>query len=561
MRAARASHVFVALALFLGFPGHVQAAREPKPKKTAKSSGDAPSPSAPSPSPPVPSPIAFSVTVNPFWNSEASGQPTTDAELHAACETMQQALHAEFTLREADGQLTWAVCGIEEGEENQRAHLQLCYCVMACVDGTSASKKRVSGEEKKWMKRIMDEAHPGTARVTYRVVKDGLEHERYIRGYCAKDRGLQHSIIFTIGVSEEEMRASEEAYMSKATGYFKSACKTNKTPHKKIRKQVAFKASNLFVLAAWFIGQHALEPIASSLTLSLTIAYALTTQRYRVDDTLVTGRTGEALDPTRASAFFELAMQTESNNVPLLVSLIDKVLYTSSPSPISPRVPGLPSPFELASKYSLAQAKELAHRTSCQSDRVRTGRAIVVDYLNAPESRAVAEAMSAAGLLTTTLFRTTQATPYQCGDNSAAWACMLRQMGGLFTDLGHAQASVINTQEFVAGQRVRLGKPATDTSWLDGDEIVQLVTLDNPDAPNTNPAWLSGPGPLNYFYTFFAQTLTEPHHRGRVRIMVVNTEEDRGVFTGAVGGRHWFVAAWYVDPDDPSDSTSNGART
>ena len=66
---------------------------------------------------------------------------------------MQQALHAEFTLREADGQLTWAVCGIEEGEENQRAHLQLCYCVMACVNGTSASKKRVSGEEKKWMKR------------------------------------------------------------------------------------------------------------------------------------------------------------------------------------------------------------------------------------------------------------------------------------------------------------------------------------------------------------------------------------------------------------------------
>ena len=73
--------------------------------------------------------------------------------------------------------------------------------------------------------------------------------------------------------------------------------------------------------------------------------------------------------------------------------------------------------------------------------------------------------------------------------------------------------------------------------------------------------WLSGPGPLNYFYTFFAQTLTEPQHRGRVRTIVVNTEEDRGVFTGVLGGRHWFVAAWYVDPDDPFDSTINGART
>ena len=40
-----------------------------------------------------------------------------------------------------------------------------------------------------------------------------------------------------------------------------------------------------------------------------------------------------------------------------------------------------------------------------------------------------------------------------------------------------------------------------------------------------------------------------------MRIMVVNTEEDSGVFTGALGGRHWFVAAWYVDPDDSFDST------
>ena len=189
----------------------------------------------------------------------------------------------------------------------------------------------------------------------------------------------------------------------------------------------------------------------------------------------------------------------------------------------------------------------------------RTGRAIVVDYLNFPESRAVAEAMTQAGLQTTTLFNVAQATSYQCGDNAAAWACMLRQLGQHFTELTHDVASTINNPEYAHAQRRRLGKYRDDTmeAWLDGDEIVSLVMYDNPDAASTSPSWLSGPGPLNYFYTFFAQTLMEPKHRGLVRIMVVNTAVDSGIAPSVgLGGRHWFVVAWFVDPDTEVGGTS-----
>ena len=67
----------------------------------------------------------------------------------------------------------------------------------------------------------------------------------------------------------------------------------------------------------------------------------------------------------------------------------------------------------IETKYSLADAKELSHNVQCAKQTPpRTGRAIVVDYLNYPESRAVAEAMTQTGLQITTLFNVAQATSY-----------------------------------------------------------------------------------------------------------------------------------------------------
>eukprot|EP00966_Prymnesium_polylepis_P199797 4630513-Prymnesium_polylepis.1 len=43
--------------------------------------------------------------------------------------------------------------------------------------------------------------------------------------------------------------------------------------------------------------------------------------------------------------------------------------------------------------------------------------------------------------------------------------------------------------------------------------------MDNPDAHNTEPMWLSGPAPLNYFYSFFHTTLVQSKYFGKVHIM------------------------------------------
>ena len=120
----------------------------------------------------------------------------------------------------------------------------------------------------------------------------------------------------------------------------------NKTPLKTIKKQVAFKANNAFTLSGWFIAKHALVALASSLTLPLTIAYAITTRNYRLDDSFVTGRTGAVLDEARTSAFFHLSMvlATTSDVTTLptlsLVPLIETTLFGASQdysTPLQPR--------------------------------------------------------------------------------------------------------------------------------------------------------------------------------------------------------------------------------
>jgi hypothetical protein len=158
--------------------------------------------------------------------------------------------------------------------------------------------------------------------------------------------------------------------------------------------------------------------------------------------------------------------------------------------------------------------------------------------------------LAASGLPTRTMFSHTQATGYNCGHNSAGWAMLLRALGAEFTELDSNDAAAINTMEFAGEQNIVLGKPVDATDWLSGDDIVTLVTHSNPDSPGTEAGWLRGPGPLNFWYTFFAQTVATPNLRSQVHIMVVNTEVDRGVPSpsGALGGAHWFVVAWLVEP-------------
>ena len=298
----------------------------------------------------------------------------------------------------------------------------------------------------------------------------------------------------------------------------------------------------------------------------------------------------------RLQAFFQLAMlrnNTLHGSIPLLVPLIERILFGTTTPPncsCAPTAHGaVPTTETLIAKYDLSQAKELARGLSkglSDSAPQRKGRGLVIDFLDSSQARESASSMVNAGLSTRTMFNTNQCTGFSCGHNSAAWAVMLRTMGNNFQDLPMETAAAINTRAYVTATNLRLGKAAASVDWLTGDiltllnaisrstrspgrehpspwrmlsltgdDIVRLVKMDNPDAPNTEPMWLSGPAPLNYFYSFFHTTLVTPKYFGKVHIMVVNVENDQGFSGGpstsaasSYGGSHWFIAAWFVQP-------------
>ena len=136
-----------------------------------------------------------------------------------------------------------------------------------------------------------------------------------------------------------------------------------------------------------------------------------------------------------------------------------------------------------------------------------------------------------------------------CGHNAAGWSCIMRAMGLQFDNITMAQANVVNVHGYVGDQNERIGLPRDDATWLTGDQVLELVALDNPDNPGTPAAWMKGPAPLNYFYTFFAETLADQSHHNTVHIMVVNTATVTGPMWAAMGGVHWFTAAWLVEAE------------
>jgi hypothetical protein len=115
---------------------------------------------------------------------------------------------------------------------------------------------------------------------------------------------------------------------------------------------LAFKVTNLFVLAAWFVAQHHLQAVSSSLTVALTIALAFTTGNYRIDDSFVIGRTGAPLDVVRSESFFRLALLGRDAAVPTLVNLIETILYGEAQEhSIEATAEGVPSTSNLIKEH------------------------------------------------------------------------------------------------------------------------------------------------------------------------------------------------------------------
>ena len=336
----------------------------------------------------------------------------------------------------------------------------------------------------------------------------------------------------------------------------------NKAPHHTGEKQLTFGVGNLFVLCSWFVQQHGLARLSPILTPAIIVAYALTTTRYRLDENLVTGKHGgQALDAQRSQAMFALSLTTPTDTT-LTIPLVETVLFGAQQDHSQAIHRGLPvSTATLVQNYSLEDAKALCVRLNADCavtpSAAHGGRFIVIDFLNSQQAREAADVMEAAGLERNTLFSYDQ-LPDACGFVAAGWVCELRHLADSFHELTMETAQHVNSREFIEIQNFARGRAELgfEAEFLTGDEVQQIVTLNNPDGIGTDPHWLSGPGPMNYWRLHFSRTLSDAHDHGRVHIMIVNTEDATASLATAshmpMAGAHWFVVAWYIEPrNDP----------
>ena len=160
--------------------------------------------------------------------------------------------------------------------------------------------------------------------------------------------------------------------------------------------------------------------------------------------------------------------------------------------------------------------------------------------------------MEARGLTGEGLFATNQLKD-GCGYIAYNAAVEMRRLGRAFDQLTMDQVQAFNTPQWIShsNQELAMGY-STEAELLSGDNIIELCSINNPDAPGDAPSWLSAVGPINHFEEYFARTLIDPTEHGIVHMMIVNTEP---VFTQSVDmsmptpGTHWFLAAWCIDPE------------
>ena len=276
---------------------------------------------------------------------------------------------------------------------------------------------------------------------------------------------------------------------------------------------------------------------------------------------------GVVLDPRRAQAFYDLGQLTDlgltgdASDAAVTLPLIETILF-GAPQPMPTTydteciLNGIPTTTEFASEHNLASAKALCRRLEQEGSGVRRapkgGRFLVIDFLSTRASALAATTMEEAGLAPATLFNMEQ-LPDACGYLAAGWACLLSDLGLDFQTLDMETASSVNTAPVITTQNERLGNPELGATarWLSDDDVLTLVDAGDPSPEPNGRRWLSGPGPINYWRSHFARTVTEPRHHGRVHIMIVNTDEQYDVRDS---GSHWFLAAWYIEPDPEEES-------
>ena len=530
--------------------------------------------------PPVPPPSQFSsdashvitigVSITP--GATVNGVTVDEGERMQVCEAALNALEIEFSMRHSDGHVPYAVFSRERGTARGNPHIQAAYDLNTTAHTTTELAALIK-QEHAWLKVTLDGVFTRRYIVSLKHVK--AIDRIYAYGYLLKDQGQGHFMFWYFGFTPQELQDALNVYRAKAGTNIFASKKMNKAPTAE-EKQLSFGTGNLFVLATWFIHQHGLEPLKDALNLALTITYALETARYRVEETVVTGRNGGvAIDPVRSQAMFALGL-ADHNNTKETYGLVTQVLYGDRDGVCDAaqecrmkrcRERGIPTTTDLVKNYNLAAAKDLAKRFASPSGPRATGRFIVLDFLSLSASANARDHMLSAGLYGRTIFTNTQ-RPNICGYLSAGWACEMRNLAPDFDSFDGETAETINSPEFVQRANLVLGKESLGSTGdlLTGDEILRLAAEFNPDVPieprigadgqpiDRSTKWLSGPAPYNHWMIHFDRTLMNAAEKGVVHIMVVNSESVYSVAqaaaNGPMGGVHWFLVAWFIDPDD-----------
>lgn len=487
--------------------------------------------------------VTLSITITPL--DDASSPVDDESRLQAMAAVLAH-LDVEFGMRLSDGQVTAYIFSRERGDELRNPHINGHADIT-----TSAEPKAFTRAEKAWLRTIIAQATDIRVRLCVRKVK-AADHD-YGFGYDQKQVGLDHYMSVSGGMSTAQLKRTHNVYLAKAGDNAWAARKINKTPGQK-NELLPFKLGNMFTLAAWFVAHHSLDVLKPYLTLPLVIAWALETKQYRIDDSVLTGRSGGlTLDPARANAFFSLSM-ADVSQPSVTLPLIEAVLFGSGTTACTTSrdgeclLAGIPTTTELY-QYTLEQAKAVCEGrcpvvTSEVPKASNGGRFIVIDLLHSQQATQAVTLMREAGLVGPAIFGKDQ-LPDACGYLCAGWAVLLRTLGPAFDTLDASTARSLNTEAFLVAQNNVLSKAST--VWLTDDDILSLVTTSNPDAPNSDPHWLAGPGPFNFWRAFFLRTLTDIRDQGRVHIMVVNSVSQTALDSNNLGGEHWFIVAWIVE--------------
>lgn len=214
---------------------------------------------------------------------------------------------------------------------------------------------------------------------------------------------------------------------------------------------------------------------------------------------------------------------------------------------------GMPSSNTLARHYSLAHAKALCNDETTRRlgapSKPKKGSFMVLDFFSTHVAASAANMMSHAGLNGVTHFKTDQLQD-ACGYLAAAWACDLRARGVGYPFFTMEDASNYNTPMFMREQNVKLNHESRGerAEWLEVNDIMKLMTMDNPDGHGASPSWLMGVMPINHWSDAFHRTLHTPSEWDVVHIAIVNTEA-ASALTEYASGNHWITIAWMVYGD------------